>query len=68
MNNIHLICLVNENDLKKKETDYTNILELIVRDLKVLESNGIDLDCGINLKGKIDFKKLKIIIQCTSMY
>lgn len=54
MNNIHLICLVNENDLKKKETDYTNILELIARDIKILETNGIDLDIGINLKGKIN--------------
>lgn len=54
MNNIHLICLVNENDLKKKETDYTNIMEMIVRDIKILESSGIDLDCGTNLKGKID--------------
>lgn len=53
MNNIHLVCLVNENDLKKKETGYTHILEIIVRDLKILESIGIDLDDGTNLRGKI---------------
>lgn len=52
MNNIHLICLVNENDLKKRETDYTNILEMMVRDIKQLETTGIYLDCGTNLKGK----------------
>lgn len=38
MGNIHLICLVNENDLKKAETNYTNILELIVAE-KHLESS-----------------------------
>lgn len=67
MNNIHLICLVNENDLKKKETDYTNILELVTRDIKILESSGIDLDCGINLKGKI-IKKKQNFIQKMIMY
>lgn len=59
MSNIHLICLVNENDLKKKETNYNNIWELVVRDLKILEWNGIDLDCGINLKGKLISKNCK---------
>lgn len=51
MNNIFLVCLVNENDLKKAETDYTNILEQIVKDVHVLETAGINLACGINLKG-----------------
>lgn len=60
MDNIHLVCLVNDIDLKKNETGYTNILEIIVRDIKVLESSGIDLDCDTNLKGKINEKKLLI--------
>lgn len=51
MDNIFTICLVNENDLKKAETDYTNILEQIVKDVHVLETTGIDLASGINLKG-----------------
>lgn len=53
MNNIFLVCLVNENDLKKAETDYTNILEQIVKDVRILESAGIDLGNGVNLKGKM---------------
>lgn len=52
MNNIFLVCLVNENDLKKAETNYTNILEQIVKEIKILESVGIDIGDGINLKGE----------------
>lgn len=51
-NNIHLLALINSSDLKKRETDYTNVLEIIVRELKILNSNGIDLDGGTNLKGE----------------
>lgn len=50
-NNIHLLALINSSDLKKRETDYTNVLEIIVRDLKILETQGIDLECGFNIKG-----------------
>lgn len=64
MSNVHLICLVNENDLKKKETDYTNILEIIVRDIKILETSGIDLDCNTNLKGKIS-EILSLVLENT---
>lgn len=52
MNNIFLICLVNENDLKKAETNYTNLLEQLVREIKILETIGIDIGNGINLKGR----------------
>lgn len=51
-NNIHLLALINSSDLKKRETDYTNVLEIIVRELKILNLNGIDLECGINTKGE----------------
>lgn len=61
MGSLHLICLVNENDLKKKETDYTNILEMIVRDIKILETFGVDLDYNTNLKGKIDDENFLIV-------
>lgn len=52
MSNIFLVCLVNENDLKKTETDYTNLLEQIVKDIKILETSGINLGKRLNLKGK----------------
>lgn len=51
MNNIFVICVVNENDLKKAETDYTNLLEQLVSEVNVLETSGVDIGNGINLKG-----------------
>lgn len=51
MNNIFLVCLVNENDLKKKETNYFNLFEPIVDDLKLLSETGVKLENGITLKG-----------------
>lgn len=51
MNNIHLLAIINASDLKKYETDYTNVLEIIQKEINVLETEGIDLECGINLKG-----------------
>lgn len=53
MNNIFLVCLVNNNDLKKAETNYTNLLEPIVTNISILETSGIDLGNGVNLKGEI---------------
>lgn len=47
--------------MKKKETDYTNILEMIVRDIKILETFGVDLDYNTNLKGKIDDENFLIV-------
>lgn len=61
MINIHLLSLVNASDLKKIETSYTNVLKMIVRDIKVLETEGIDLDCGTNLKGKMYFANYSCI-------
>lgn len=57
LSNIHTVALVNESDLKKSETDYTNIFEVIVRDVQVLETTGIDINPNLNLKG------IKLIIQ-----
>lgn len=51
MNNIFLICLVNENDLKKAETNYTNLLEQIVREIRILETSGIEIGNGDILRG-----------------
>lgn len=51
LNNIFLVCLVNENDLKKKETNYFNLFEPIVDDLKLLSETGVKLENGITLKG-----------------
>lgn len=51
MDNIFLICLVNENDFKKKETNYFNLFEPIVGDLKVLAEIGVKLENGMILKG-----------------
>lgn len=51
MDNIFLVCLVNENDLKKKETNYFNLFEPIVADLKLLRETGVKLESGMILKG-----------------
>lgn len=42
-NNIHLVCLVNSNDLKTKTTDFNNVWRPIVRELKYLEEIGINV-------------------------
>lgn len=60
MNNIHLISVVNENDLKKNETDYTNLLEQLVMDIRILETTGIDFDDGTNVKGTLTITQAKI--------
>lgn len=52
MDDVHFVALVNENDLKKSETDYTNILEQIVKDIRMLEEYGIDVGNGTKLRGK----------------
>lgn len=53
LNNIFLVCLVNENDLKKAEAGYNDVLQRIVADIQTLESSGINLNSGHNLKGTI---------------
>lgn len=53
LDNIFLVCLVNDNDLKKTEASYNDVLQRIVSDVRVLESSGICLKNGKNLKGTI---------------
>lgn len=52
LKNIYLVCLVNSNDLKTKQTDFNNIWEAVVKDIKYLETNGIEID-GFNVKGAL---------------
>lgn len=49
--NIHLLAVVNEIDLKKAETDYSNIWEPIMGDVKVLEIQGLHVADNFVLKG-----------------
>lgn len=53
LQNIYLVALCNADDLKTKTTDFNNILELIVSEVKYLEETGITLDDGRQLKGTI---------------
>jgi hypothetical protein len=51
LNNVHLVALINANDLKKKETDYNSVWDIIVKDLSILETIGIDVNENTNIKG-----------------
>lgn len=51
MDNIFLVCVVNNNDLKKRETNYRDLFEPIVADLKILRETGVKLENGMTLKG-----------------
>lgn len=53
LKNIFLVAMCNANDLKTKETDYNNVWNIIVRDLKTLETEGIEVNTGEFLKGLI---------------
>lgn len=61
LSNIFLVCLVNENDLKRTEAGYNDVLRRIVSDIKVLESSGINLKSGQNLKGTIAVRISEVI-------
>lgn len=52
LNNIHRVALINESDLKKAETDYTNLLEVLIRDIHILETTGLDLNKHKKLRGQ----------------
>lgn len=41
--NIYLVCLCNSDDLKSKHTDFNNIWQLLVNELKNLETVGIEV-------------------------
>lgn len=53
LQNIHLICLCNSDDLKTRETDFNNIWQIIVDELLILETKGIEIANGGNLKGTL---------------
>lgn len=53
LQNVYLICLANSDDIKTKQTDFNNIWKMIVDEIKVLETEGIDLENGKNIKGTL---------------
>lgn len=53
LDNIHLVALCNSNDIKTKHTDYNDIWEFIVKDVKAIESEGIKIDDNTYVKGNI---------------
>lgn len=58
LENIYLICLCNSNDLKTEQTDYNNIWDLIVKEIKLLEEIGINVGVdnnNINVKGTLAY-------------
>lgn len=52
MGDIYMVCMINANDVTTHQTDFNNIWELIVEDIKTLESDGLQIDKKTNLKGK----------------
>lgn len=53
LSNIFLVALVKTEDVKGTEKLYEEVFKLIVDDLKNLETNGIQISSGINLKGAL---------------
>lgn len=53
LKNIYLICLCNGNDLKTKHTDFNNLWQIIVKEIKYLEEFGIDVNDNLNVKGSL---------------
>lgn len=53
LSSIYLVSLCNPDDLKQEYTNFNNILDLLVKELKVLETNGIVLSDKITLNGTI---------------
>lgn len=51
LDNIYLVALCNANDLRSQQTDYNNIWRMIVDDLAVLETTGINIGSENKLKG-----------------
>lgn len=58
LTNIHVVALINSNDLKTKQTDMNNIWYPIVQEIRSLEMNGLELKNGSSIKGTL--------IQCVS--
>lgn len=55
LSNIQLISLSRSDDVKTKETDFNDLWENIVREVSFLETNGIDIDSDINIRGTISY-------------
>lgn len=52
LKNVHLLSLFNPDDIRTKQTDMNNIWQPILRDLKYLETVGINVR-GENIKGTL---------------
>lgn len=52
LNNIYLVSLFFVNDLKNTNVTFNSVLKPIVDDIKILETEGIDV-AGINVKGTL---------------
>lgn len=55
LDNVYLVALCNANDMKTRQTDFNNIWAPIVSDIRHLETVGITLENGTNIKGTISF-------------
>lgn len=53
LSSIYLVALCNPDDLKQEYTSFNNMLDLIVQEIKILESDGIVLAENLKLKGTI---------------
>lgn len=53
LNNIYIVALCNANDLKSKTTDFNDLWQRIIFDLKHLEQVGIDVEGYGKLKGTL---------------
>lgn len=53
LQNIFLAVLCNSDDLKTRQTDFNNIWELLAREIKYLQTHGIQLDDGTAIKGSL---------------
>lgn len=53
VNNIYLTSLCNSDDVKTKQTDFNNIWQIVVNEISHLETHGIDIGSGLNLKGTL---------------
>lgn len=53
LNNIFILCICHTDDLKTEYTDINYIWRLVTREISYMETVGIDIGDGINLKGAL---------------
>lgn len=53
LNNIYLLAACNSNDIKTMYTDINDVLRPIVKEIKILEEFGIDIDPETKLRGTL---------------